>query len=232
MPPENKQRNIFDYYDGESPIATELRRLYHNAKRGDDGRQYKSFLLTSSNRGEGKSTMASWLAMTVAQFPKKKVVIVDSDMRRPRGHKIFGLSNALGLRDCLENGMDPMEVVKKTPLENLGVITAGERTPQPGHLFESEALKNVFDKLSFYYDVVIVDSAPVLAVSDTLYLCTEIEAVLLVVMAGVTPREVVHRARNVLQDAHANVAGVVLNNASQVLPYYYDYKYYGYQDAK
>jgi len=231
MPPEPTQ-NIFDYYDGESPIATELRRLYHNAKRSEDGRQYKSFLLTSSNRGEGKSTMASWLAVTIAQFPKKKVVIIDADMRRPRGHKIFGLSNALGLRDCLENGMDPMEVVKKTPLDNLGVITAGERTPQPGHLFESEALKEVFDKLGFYYDIVIVDSAPVLAVSDTLYLCTEIEAVLLVIMAGVTPREVVHRARNVLLDAHANVAGVVLNNASQVLPYYYDYKYYGYQDTK
>jgi capsular exopolysaccharide synthesis family protein len=219
---------IFNYYDGESPIATELRRLYHNAKRSEAGPQNKSFLITSANRGEGKSTISSWLAVTVAQFPKKKVLIVDADLRRPRGHKIYGLNNAVGLRDCLEGEIDPIDVVKKTELQNLHVITAGERGDEPGRLFESEALKEVFDKLAFYYDVVIVDSAPVLAVSDTLYLCSELQAVLLVVLAGVTPREVVHRANNVLQDAHANIVGVVLNNANEVLPYYYDYEYYGY----
>jgi Mrp family chromosome partitioning ATPase len=72
-----------------------------------------------------------------------------------------------------------------------------------------------------------------MAVSDTLFLCSEIEAVMLVVLAGVTPREVVQRTKNVLDDSRANVAGVILNNATQVLPYYYDYKYYGYhQESK
>jgi len=107
-------------------------------------------------------------------------------------------------------------------------MTAGERSTQPGKLFESEHLKEVLSKLEFYYDVVIVDSAPVLAVSDTLFLCSEIEAIMMVVLAGVTPREVVQRTKDVLDDSHANLVGVVLNNATQVLPYYYDYKYYGY----
>jgi capsular exopolysaccharide synthesis family protein len=226
--PAHKPGNIFDIYDGESPIATELRRLYHNAKKNDEGRHYKSFLITSSNRGEGKSTIASWLAVTIAQFPTKKVLHVDADLRRPRGHSIFGLNNAVGLKDCLADNIDPMDVIKKTPLPNLQVITAGDRTPQPGKLFESEHLKEVLAKLEFYYDIVIVDSAPVLAVSDTLFLCSEIEAVMLVVLAGVTPREVVQRSRNILDDSRANVVGVILNNATQVLPYYYDYKYYGY----
>jgi capsular exopolysaccharide synthesis family protein len=224
----HKGDTIFDNYDGESPVATELRRLYHNAKKSDDGRHYKSFLITSSNRGEGKSTIASWLAVTIAQFPTKKVLHVDADLRRPRAHTIFGLNNALGLKDCLAENVDPMDVVKKTPLPNLQVITAGERTPQPGKLFESEHLKEVLDKLEFYYDLVIVDSAPVLAVSDTLFLCSEIEAIMLVVLAGVTPREVVKRTKDVLDDSRANLVGVILNNATQVLPYYYDYKYYGY----
>jgi capsular exopolysaccharide synthesis family protein len=223
-----KSGNIFDVYDGESPVATELRRLYHNAKKGDDGRHYKSFLVTSSNRGEGKSTVASWLSVTIAQFPTKKVLHVDADLRRPRAHVIFGLNNAVGLKDCLADNVDPMDAVKKTPLPNLHVITAGDRTPQPGKLFESEHLKEVLDKLEFYYDLVIVDSAPVLAVSDTLFLCSEIEAVMLVVLAGVTPREVVQRTKNVLDDSRANLVGVILNNATQVLPYYYDFKYYGY----
>jgi capsular exopolysaccharide synthesis family protein len=226
-------KTIFDVYDGESPVATELRRLYHNAKRDEDGRHYKSFLVTSSNRGEGKSTISSWLSVTIAQFPTKKVLHVDADLRRPRVHSIFGLQNSVGLKDCLANNVDPMDVVKKTPIPTLNIITAGDRTPQPGKLFESEHLKEVLNKLEFYYDIVIVDSAPVLAVSDTLFLCSEIEAVMLVVLAGVTPREVVQRTKNVLDDSRANVAGVILNNATQVLPYYYDYKYYGYhQESK
>jgi capsular exopolysaccharide synthesis family protein len=227
-----KHSTIFESYDGESPIATELRRLYHNAKRSEDGRQYKSFLVTSSTRGEGKSTISSWLAVTIAQFPTKRVLHIDADLRRPRAHTIYGLENAVGLKDCLANHVDPMDVVKKTPLPNLNVITAGERTSQPGKLFESEHLKEVLNKLEFYYDIVIVDSAPVLAVSDTLFLCTEIEAVLLVVLAGVTPREVVRRTQDVLEDSDANLVGVVLNNVAQVLPYYYDYKYYGHEEQK
>ncbi len=223
-----RNQTIFDVYDGESPVATELRRLYHNAKRDDDGRQYKSFLITSSNRGEGKSTISSWLSVTIAQFPSKRVVHVDADLRRPRAHPIFGLQNAVGLKDCLANHVDPMDVIKKTAIPNLNVITAGDRTPQPGKLFESDHLKEVLNKLQFYYDIVIVDSAPVLAVSDTLFLCSEIEAVMLAVLAGVTPREVVQRAKTVLDDSRANLIGVILNNAAQVLPYYYDYKYYGY----
>jgi len=223
-----RNQTIFDLYDGESPVATELRRLYHNAKRNEDGRHYKSFLVTSSTRGEGKTTISTWLSMTIAQFPTKKVLHVDADVRRPRAHQIFGLENAVGLKDCLAEKVDPMDVVKKTPIPNLNVITAGERTAQPGKLFESENLKEVLSKLEFYYDVVIVDSAPVLAVSDTLFLCSEIEAIMMVVLAGVTPREVVQRTKDVLDDSNANLVGVVLNNASQVLPYYYDYKYYGY----
>lgn len=225
-----ENETIFSYYDEESPVATELRRLYHNAKERDDGTAVKSFLITSSNRGEGKSTIASWLAMTVAQFRNKKVLLVDADLRRPRVHKIFGLENPGGLMECLSDGVDPIEVVKQTQLDGLNIITGGDRTLAPGKLFESETLKEVFEKLKFYYDIVIVDSAPVLAVSDTLFLCSVLESVLLVVMAGVTPREVVSRTKNVLLDSRANVAGVVLNNANQVLPYYYDYSYYGYHE--
>ena len=219
---------LLSYYDSESPIATELRRLYHNSKKREDGTPNKSFLITSSNRGEGKSTIASWLAVTIAQFPEKKILLVDADLRRPRVHKIFGVDNPRGLKECLTREADPMEVVQNTELPGLDLVTAGERTRSPGKLFESDLLKEVLSKFSFYYDTIIVDSAPVLAVSDTLFLCSEIEVVLLVVLAGVTPKEVVVRTKNVLLDSRANVAGVVLNNATQVLPYYYDYSYYGY----
>ena len=217
---------IYSYYESESPVATELRRLYHNARTPKDGMNPKSFMVTSSNRGEGKSTITANLAMTIAQFPKKRILLVDADMRRPRVHKIFGVELGSGLRECLEDAIDPMKVVQDTRMPNFQILTAGAPSPTPGQLFESEALQNVVKKVTFYYDVVLFDTAPVLAVSDTLFLCSVIDEVLLVVLAGVTPREVVTRANNVLLDSHARIGGIILNNASQALPYYYDYKYY------
>ncbi len=217
---------IYSYYESESPLATELRRLYHNARTPADGMSPKSFMITSSNRGEGKSTITATLAMTIAQFPKKKVLLIDSDMRRPRIHEIFGIELRSGLRECLESSIDPMTVVQDSRLANLQILTAGAPSSTPGQLFESEALQEMIKKVTFYYDVVLVDTAPVLAVSDTLFLCSVIDEVLLVVLAGVTPREVVTRARNVLLDSNARLGGVVLNNASRALPYYYDNRYY------
>lgn len=224
-------KTIFDTFEVESPIATELRRLYNNmkAKATDSER---SFMLTSSVRGEGKSTITSYLAVTIAQFPQTKVLVVDADLRRPRVHSIFGEKNEEGLVDCLGYGVDPLSVVKKTELENLDIVTAGGTPDSPSRMFESEMLSEVFAKLRFYYDIMLIDTAPVLAVSDTLFLGSEVEAVLLVVLAGVTPSQVVIRAKESLDDADANIVGVVVNNVSRVLPYYYDYKYYGaYKDS-
>jgi capsular exopolysaccharide synthesis family protein len=223
-----KASDIFEYYESESPIATELRRLYHNLTTLDGDKKNKSFLVTSSERGEGKSTITSHLALTVAQFPRKKVVVVDADFRRPRIHQLFGLTNAVGLISCLRDLKDPMSVVQDTRLDNLKVVTSGGYSETPAQLFETDALTEFMEKMKFYFDVVIVDGAPILAVSDTLFLCNRIDAVLFVVLVGRTPKQVVKRAKEILVDSKANIAGVVVNNASEVLPYYYDYKYYGY----
>jgi capsular exopolysaccharide synthesis family protein len=183
--------------------------------------------VTSSVRGEGKSTITSYFAVTIAQFPQTKVLVVDADLRRPRVHALFGVPEKEGIIDCLGHGVDPLRVVKKTALVNLDVISTGGRTEAPSKLFESEMLSEFFAKVRFYYDIVLVDSAPVLAVSDTLFLSREIEGVLFVVLAGVTPAQVVTRAKESLVDAGANLVGVVVNNVSEVLPFYYDYKHYG-----
>lgn len=222
-----KEKTIFAEYDSESPIATELRRLYSNIKARDNGRTYKSFLVTSSTRGEGKTTITSHLALTIAQFPRTKVLVVDADLRRPRMHSIFGVKDGAGFADCLGRGEDPLSVAQKTQLRNLDVITAGGSREAPSKLFESEMLSEFFEKVNFYYDIVLVDSAPALAVADTLFLSAKTEAALFVVLAGITPSEVVVRAKEALVDARANLVGVVVNNMSQVLPFYYDYKYYG-----
>ena len=223
-----ERKTIYDLFDQESPMATEMRRLYSNIRHLHGKPDMRSFLITSSDRGEGKSTISSHLALTVARFKGKKSLIVDADLRRPRLHEIFGVPREPGLLECLEGKIDPLKAVKDTPVENLKVIPAGSRVASPAHLFEGDILSDIFKKIRFYFDIVIVDSAPVIPVSDPMLISSEVDGVILVLLAGKTPRTVATRARDILLDANANLLGVVVNNLSEVLPYYYDYKYYGY----
>lgn len=222
-------RNIFEVFDQESPMATEMRRLYSNIRHRHGRPDMRSFLVTSAQRGEGKSTIASHLALTVARFKGKKSLIVDADLRRPRLHEIFSVAREPGLLECLEGKADPLKVVKDTRVENLKVIPAGSKISSPAHLFEGDVLSEMLKKIRFYYDIVIIDSAPVVPVSDPMLIASEVDGVILVLLAGKTPRSVALRARDILRDANANLLGVVVNNLSEVLPYYYDYKYYGYR---
>ena len=228
---EKEQRQtIYDIFDQESPIATEMRRLYSNIRHIDGKNPKRSFLITSAERGEGKSTVASHLALTVARFRGKKSLLVDADLRRPKAHQIFDVPKEPGLFECLNGEIDPLEAVKDTPIENLKIIPAGRRVKSPAHLFEGDIMTEIFEKIKFYYDIVIVDSAPVIPVSDPMLISSVLDGVVLVMLAGKTPRNVSLRAKNILLDANANLLGVVVNNMSEVLPYYYDYRYYGYTE--
>ena len=224
------EKTIYTVFHQESPMATEMRRLYSNISHLHGKPDMRSFLVTSANRGEGKSTICSHLALTVARFKGKKSLIVDADLRKPRLHHIFNVPREPGLLECLERKIDPLEAVKDTPVDNLKVIPAGAPISSPGHLFEGDILSEIFKKIRFYYDVVIVDSAPVIPVSDPMLIGSEVDGVILVILAGKTPRKVAARARDILLDANANLLGVVVNNLSEVLPYYYDYRYYGYHE--
>jgi len=227
---KEQKHTIYDIFDQESPIATEMRRLYSNIRHIDGRNPKRSFLITSAERGEGKSTVASHLALTVARFRGKKSLLVDSDLRRPKAHQIFDIPKEPGLCECLLGEIDPLEAVKDTPIENLKIIPAGRRIKSPAHLFEGDIMTEIFEKIKFYYDIVIVDSAPVIPVSDPMLISSVLDGVVLVMLAGKTPRNVSLRAKNILLDANANLLGVVVNNMSEVLPYYYDYRYYGYSE--
>jgi len=229
---KEQKQTIYDIFDQESPIATEMRRLYSNIRNIDGKNPKRSFLVTSAERGEGKSTVASHLALTVARFRGKKSLLVDADLRRPKVHQIFDVPKEPGLFECLNGEIDPLEAVKDTPIENLKIIPAGRRVKSPAHLFEGDIMTEIFEKIKFYYDIVIVDSAPVIPVSDPMLISSVLDGVILVMLAGKTPRNVSLRAKNILLDANANLLGVVVNNMSEVLPYYYDYRYYGYTEDK
>jgi capsular exopolysaccharide synthesis family protein len=170
--------------------------------------------------------------LTVARHKKTKTVLVDADLRKSSVHKYTGLQRSPGLVECLTGERSIMECVLDTPIDSLKVLPAGRYEASPSYLFDSHRLSEVFAELKFYFDTVIVDSPPVIPVSDPVILVPEMDAVLLVVMAGVTSRDLVLRARDVLRDVDANLVGIVVNNHAEVLPYYYNAKYYGYRDVE
>ena len=224
--------SVLDEYDVESPEGTEFRRLFSRLRRTGVRDSIKSVLITSAVRGEGKSTTSAYLAMTIARYRKTKTLLVDGDLRKPRIHQLFRMSNQAGLSEVLSGRLSLKSCFKGTPLEELKVLTAGSIPLSPSDSFDSERMKDIFEEMRFYFDAIVVDAAPVIATSDPMILGSEVDGVLLVVMAGKTPREVVKRAKDILIDSGVKMLGVVLNNAENVLPYYYDYGYYGYRYAK
>jgi capsular exopolysaccharide synthesis family protein len=216
-------------YDPETPSAIEFRRLYSRLKYKLADKPLSPLMVTSSKHEEGKTTTAAFLGVTVARHDDGRVVIVDMDLHRPKLHRLFDLPMHEGVTEHLQ-GAAPLEgLFKKTALSNLDVLTAGRMVRTPSALFDPPQLRSFLEDLAGRYSLVIVDSAPLLPVSDTMILSAQVASVLLVVMAGKTPREVVARGAEILRDVDAPLAGVVINNVKGVLPYYYSYKYYGYR---
>jgi len=219
--------SVIDCFGIESPIATELRRLLHGLKRMQEKEDLKAILFTSATGSEGKSTVSCLLGVTAAR-KGYKTLVVDCDLRRPTVHKLFALERRHGMVEVLSEGLHIKSAIKKTSLDNLDIITAGKAAPQPTELFDPRAIGKLIHDLKFYYDYVFVDAPPVIPVSDPMLLAQELDAAILVVKAGGTPREVVKRATEILTTNNSNLLGIVLNNVKGSLPYYYDYSHYNY----
>lgn len=221
--------NLVDYYDQESAYATEFRRLLHNINGAVNGVETKTILITSAMLAEGKSTIASFLALTAARQKKRKTLIVDCDIRRPTLHLLFGVPRENGVIEALTEGKKSKDLIKKTSEPNLDIMTAGKAIQQPTGIFDSRAIHGMLEEVRFYYDLILIDCAPVLPVSDPMLLAADMDGVILVIKAGATQREVAKRASDLLQNQNARFLGVVLNNLSNILPYYYSDSYYGYE---
>ncbi len=231
MVKSTKRLTVYETFDDQSPAATEFRRLYSRIRYRNRTSPFSPLLVTSAQHAEGKTTTAAFLAATIARFHDSRVIIADMDLHRPRQHELFDLPKAEGpgVGEVLLGEAPAAKAVMPTRIENLSLVAAGKRVASPSTLFEAGRVRQFFEDLRSLCDVVIIDSPPLIPVSDTMLLSVEAAAVLYVLMAGTTPREVAVRAKGLLSDVNARLIGVVVNNAEQVLPYYYDYKYYGYR---
>lgn len=182
-------------------------------------------LVTSVGPIEGKTTTAANLAVTLAQAGSS-VLLVDCDLRRPKLHKLFGLENGGGLTNVLVRGRNPEELWREGPVKGLNVLASGPIPPNPAELLGSERTRQLWPKLLERFDYVILDSPPVLAVTDATLLASQVHGVILVIWAGMQRVDVVQDAKEQLLKANARILGVVLNKVKIPERDYHYYYYY------
>lgn len=190
--------------------------------------QYSSFdkesqiiIVTSSQPGEGKSTTAGNLALAMAQ-DGKKTLLIDCDLRLPTMHKKFSISNNLGLSEIIIGKTIFLEALK--PINNnLSVITAGKIPPNPAEMLGSQNMKRLLEELRKHYEYIILDTPPVLAVSDAQILSNVADGLVLVIRAGVTKKDLVIKAKRKIEVVKGKIIGAILNGASLERGNYYYY---------
>lgn len=223
------KHNIITDYDSNSPFFTEIRRLLLKITHNSKNEEIKSLMVTSAILSEGKSTTSALLALTAARSNGLKTLLFDADMRKPSVHKLFGVERIPGLIDIIKDGYNSKEAIKKTNIDKLDILTAGSYCENPTDVFDAEAISFLIDEMKFYYDLIIIDTPPVLPVSDPLLLSSKVDSIAFIIKAGSTSRDVVSRGIEILSNARHKILGVVLNNSDHTLPYFYDYSYLGYQ---
>lgn len=191
---------------------------------------YRCLLVTSAGPAEGKTTVATSIAIAIAQTGQS-VCLVDCDLRKPRVHAVFGERNDKGITTALlEPGQLP-SLIADTQIPNLRILRAGPTPPNPADLMHSDAFGKVLQELRSRFDRVVIDSPPIGLVTDGVILSTRVDATVLVVRALATRRDAARRAMRSLRDVGANCAGFVLNAVSSSERYYYSGYYAAYAAA-
>lgn len=191
----------------------------------------KLILITSSAPGEGKTTISTNLAASFAQANKKSV-IVDCDLRKPRLYSLLGDNDSDGFLDYLFGRVQYDKIIKKSEVRNLDFVTAGSIPPNPSEILGSPVMKSFLDKLKNDYEIIIIDSPPIMAVSDAEILARFVDVCLLVVSANTSEIDWLKESVDLLKQEHVNFAGVLLNNFNYKSGYHSYYKYYDHYSEK
>jgi capsular exopolysaccharide synthesis family protein len=210
-----------------SLMAEAFRSLRTGIIYSNPDRAKKIFLVTSATPSEGKTTVAVNLAIVFAQA-EEKVLLVDTDLRRPCLHTLFKVDRANGVIDLLAfDKSDVHALIHKTSVKGLDLLTCGEVPPNPSELLGSQKMDALIKKFSSMYDRIIFDTPPILAATDAIVLSTKVDSVILVIKAGATHRHAAQRCVQALRAVNAHIVGAVFNmvDPDQRGPYYYYYHY-------
>lgn len=200
----------------KSNISEDIRTIRTNLQFTSADESSKVILITSSIPGEGKSFISSNLACAFAQTGES-TLLIDSDLRLGRVHKIFGISNKKGLSNLLSERdvVDCREYIKKTDIENLYVIPRGVVPPNPSELLNSSSTKKIVEFLKSNFDRIIFDGVPINGLPDSLIVAGLVDRVIIVSAARYTKIDDLMDTKKALEKIDANIAGVVFNRTAQ-----------------
>ena len=195
-----------------SPAAEAYRTLRTDVQFAGGEQAVRTMLITSAGPDEGKSAAAANLAITLAQA-NHSVILVDSDLRRPVQHRLFGLESQPGLADMLAPEGPDAAPLQATAVPKLSLLASGPLPPNPAELLGSARMAAVLRTLREQADYVVIDSPPTVLVTDAAVLATQVDGVLLVLSLGKVKREMARKAKTLLENVSARILGVVLSNA-------------------
>ncbi|MCS7263798.1 MAG: polysaccharide biosynthesis tyrosine autokinase [Armatimonadetes bacterium] len=222
--PELTHQYILDLMASRRSAAESVRGLRANLKFLSRERPIKVLLVTSTAPGEGKTFLSTSLAIAWAQSGHK-TILVDFDLRRPQVHECLGLSNDKGLSNLLVGTASLDEVLQKTPLKNLKTITSGPLPPNPAELLDSEQIDQILKDLRERADIVVLDTPPILTVSDTSLLVPYSDGVIAVVVLGQTLKPMLKKLKEQVAIAQGRLIGAVINKVTTAHGGYYRYYY-------
>ena len=218
---------LITFLDHISPLSEAYRRLRINVVYANPDKHYKVIMVTSANKGEGKSTVAANLAVTFSES-EKSVLIIDLDLRRPTQHKVFGENREPGLTETLFETVNLSEIIRSTVAPNVDLMTVGKKTPEPATVLDSKRLKQLIDKLKDRYDHIILDTAPYGIISDSASLLRLVDGLVIVTRFNRTTKQELEFTLDGLSHLKADVLGLVLNafDPEKSSDYYTNYSYY------
>lgn len=224
----------FDLYTMENPKSTaaeccrSIRTNIQFVAQARGGLQ--TLLVTSSNQREGKSGTCLRLGISMVQAGQR-ICLIDSDLRRPRLHKVFGLRNDMGLTSYLAGDAGVDDIIHPTPMPGLFLVPSGPLPPNPAELLQTPKMGKLLGELRERFDRIVLDSPPVVMISDAVVLSQMVDGLVFVVKSNQVPRDVIQAAVRRLKDVHAPLIGVIVNDIDIQrggYGYHYYYHYYNY----
>ncbi len=223
--------DLYTYHFPKSIVAEAFRIIRTQIEYSINGLKNKRILITSAGPQEGKSFTSANLAIAIAQTGVK-TLLIDCDLRKPSTHRGFNCPNDKGLSEILEKGLLLEACVRHTPQKDLYVLTSGHASSGPAELLGSQKMENFLVEAGKEYECLIIDSPPILPVTDSILLAGKVDGVVQVVRFGEMDRNIVSKVKSGLKGLGAPIIGVVLNKVNiENRGYYYSHYYYSYYDS-
>ena len=209
---------IIAYHEPRSPICESYRAIFTHLKQNLIHHGSHLFAITSAQKNEGKTITALNLSVVIARDYKKRVLLIDGNLRNPIIDELMNLKSNSGLSDILSSDIDYKKVMQSTAVPSLFIITAGSQTDNAVELLHSERLKPLLERLKLDFDYVIIDTPSIISYTDTKILCPLVDGIILTIKACGTRREVADRAEVIIKEMHTKLFGFILVDIEYYIP--------------